>query len=289
MGNQNQGDFMKNQKSLFMMLLMMQCMYVVAMDKKWQESISDVEIQRIKAQELHRKANELLIEAAGQGDIAQAEQALKLGAEINKECTVNKHDLHSKNTFALYEAVKKNDPVMVEFLLNRGADPTQLKGAGGRPIFSMAVTNRDVRVLKSLLNRLSPLDMRFLLKGELLHEAAEYANVEAIQELLKRGADINLKNKGGYTPLNYLLHTEFIHHQMCWSNSMRDYVKRWKKTLQFLLEQGAEISENSPSVPERVSEIHAHMRQLVKESTKHNSLRDPEYRKEFLSKICNVQ
>jgi ankyrin repeat protein len=241
--------------------------------------------QRAKAEIQRRQANELLIEAVGQGDIAKVKQALRLGAEINKRCPLTKYGLRSnRNRLALYEAIIKNDPVMVEFLLNNGADPIELESDGGDSAFFIAL-GKDVRIVKSLLNRVSPQHMEGLLKINFQRRSVLCENFEVVEELLKRGAAINLKDRVGKAILSNLINIEWYVLEMM----EKGYLNRLKKTVSVLLKHGIEIPENLQPYTEGFSQLPVKMQQILQAAIKHNSRRDLEYRKEFLSKICNVQ
>lgn len=105
----------------------------------------------------------------------------------------------------LMNAVGHSDLEIVRLLLARPeVDPNhQLRGHGQTPLWMAAASPDDEAVLRSLLER-SDLDLNKTARwGEAcVYRAACYAQHTALQLVLDKGADINLPNEKGQTPLS---------------------------------------------------------------------------------------
>ena len=103
----------------------------------------------------------------------------------------------------LFDAVKKGDCDAIENqLLN-----TKKHGRNdhGRSILHEAVVHGHVNITIMLIDKFDvDINIRSMLAQETpLHFAVATSNKEIIHELLRRGADPNMRNKRGYTAIHY--------------------------------------------------------------------------------------
>ncbi len=137
---------------------------------------------------------------------------LKDGADVNYT-----GDEVTDNTTALIEASRNGDYNMVQFLLDKGADPELSRiGTATNHISSpllVAIRNGDFNMVKFLVKRGARIPATGLLKRypnyykrqRLLHEAVRYKHINIVKFLLDKGVDVNAKDKNGNTTLHSLI------------------------------------------------------------------------------------
>lgn len=138
------------------------------------------------------------------------------GVAEDKRLTTQKNSLHEKNgdSIALIQAVADDNPDLVNFLLEHGANPSQIAGNGQTPLHIAACMNtpNTTEIILLLLaqgadinasapgNRATPM-------GTPLAIAAQKNNQKAALLLLSQGADINKADDIlGWSPLHVAAH-----------------------------------------------------------------------------------
>ncbi len=147
-----------------------------------------------------QELNHELVDAAKRGDLSAVERLLREGADINAPITRDQF-----TWTALQEAVRSNHVDVVSALLDRGADPR----SGGYSVLELALDKKHEAVAKLLLARGVSVNDRDE-KGQTSlfgHFGYIPLRVDEIQFLLDLGADPNLANNKGITPLMAAAHT----------------------------------------------------------------------------------
>ena len=112
---------------------------------------------------------------------------------------------NSKGNTALSVAVNKKNPVMVKYLLNRGADISIKSEQLGLSPLEDAASRQDSLsevILRMLIDAQKQKDPDLLNIGIALHLAARYGHVKNVELLVENGANMNAKNLEGFTPLH---------------------------------------------------------------------------------------
>jgi ankyrin repeat protein len=143
--------------------------------------------------------DEQFLSAVKAGDFAGAERLLEAGADPDLTGSDNAY-------LPLYHAAFNNDNAMVELLLAYGADVNQGDRSGYAALETAALYDY-VDIINTLLahgadpnrrNQLWSADTPFL-------SAVEWGEYETVQALLDGGADVNLADSSGMTPLIKLI------------------------------------------------------------------------------------
>jgi ankyrin repeat protein len=113
---------------------------------------------------------------------------------------------NSKGNSALSVAVNKKNPVVVKYLLDRGADfnvkSEQLKNMTPLEDASTRADSLSEVILSMLIEAQKQKDPELLNIGIALHLAANYGHAKNVELLAEGGTNINAKNKEGFTPLH---------------------------------------------------------------------------------------
>ncbi len=140
---------------------------------------------------------------------------------------------HHTGTLLQY-ALSKRDAELFAFLLDAGADPNHRNLAQGRgPLHTLAAMRWNGQDgLKLLIAAGADVNLSDNDGLTPLHIAVQQGNVELINSLLAAGADPDLKNKAGGTPLTYAAsHENFAVH-----------LSRYDLIIQSLVQHGATIN-----------------------------------------------
>lgn len=145
---------------------------------------------------INNKKENALIRAALFGDTATVSLLLSKGIYVDA--------MAADSSTALFNAtLNANRPVIFQ-LLERGADPDKICFFGLTPLAG-AVIFSDPESVKAILKRSKKVNARDAGGNTVLMYAGyrEHDNVEVIQALLDKGADVNIKAKDGATALSW--------------------------------------------------------------------------------------
>ncbi|MBF0238336.1 MAG: ankyrin repeat domain-containing protein [SAR324 cluster bacterium] len=90
---------------------------------------------------------------------------------------------------------------MVQFLVERGANPNEVGLLTGYTSLTWAVISNRPEILEYLLDHGGTRDTLDYLGWGLLHHAVYHQNIEVLQVLVQRGLDLNRQDEEGETPL----------------------------------------------------------------------------------------
>ncbi len=143
---------------------------------------------------------------------------IKHGADVNKRCASGFYPLHL--------AVRNRGKVIISELIKAGANINAEDTTGSTPLSYLTGSNRSekdvLKIMQILLNYGAKVNTIDTSSGNApIHNASAYHSVKVVEELIQAGAEINVKNKEGETPL--------------------DMAIKWKNTevIKFLQEHGA--------------------------------------------------
>lgn len=140
-------------------------------------------------------------------------------------------DVKSANGKTILErAVEINNGPIVALLLSKGANPNY-----GTPLVA-AANNNNTQMIRRLINGGVNVNQT---KGSLgaLYHAIYWVNLEAVDLLIKAGADVNLPTATGNTPLHEALH------RLSATNTLQGNMQKnnLKKIIRILYANGADI------------------------------------------------
>ena len=171
--------------------------------------------------------------AAWFGDIKITKMLIEYGSDVDA--------MDSKWLTPLYAATCKNNIEIVLLLLEAGVSP---KSPANKTVLATSIKNKNIQIAEALILHKADIDSRldpksetalfiairddFLPGAELLLRSGAHVNainserqtalhiassrnLKACELLLKCGADINLPDKGGFTPLLYASSRDNIH------------------------------------------------------------------------------
>ena len=135
-----------------------------------------------------------LCSAANAGERVTVEELLAQGVDVNSRCTAN-------GWTPLHKAAKTRNTVIVEMLLDRGADVNVKDEHGMTPLYGGADSG-SVSVVELLLAKGANVNAKNLRGWTPLAHAAWKQNTTVGAMLLTKGADVDVKDKEGQTPLH---------------------------------------------------------------------------------------
>jgi ankyrin repeat protein len=136
-----------------------------------------------------------LVWAATRNDVAMADLLLRAGA--------NAKAANEFGATALYAAAAHADPAMTEKLLAAGADPNAPLMSGETPLMEASRRGNLATVRVLLSNHANPNARESNGGQNALMWAVSQRQSAVIEELLKRGADVQAGSKTGFTPLMF--------------------------------------------------------------------------------------
>ena len=134
---------------------------------------------------------------AGSGTVAQVQQAIKAGADVNARNEWG-------STPLMYAAGFNTNPDVLSVLIKAGADVNARNERGWTPLMYAAGFNTNPDVLSVLIKAGADVNARDN-NGEtpLMFAAGTNTNPDVISVLIKAGADVNARNERGWTALKF--------------------------------------------------------------------------------------
>ncbi len=168
-------------------------------------------------------------DAAGKGNIEAVKQYLAAGTDVNEKSVLTKQT-------PLYWAVRAGQKEIVELLIEAGADLNAKSGLHDETALYKALDNEefdiadiirnnggkfgtifqaaqygDVKSLKEFLDLGADINGKGdILKGTALHYAAFGENFEIVKFLINAGAEVNVIDEDGKTPVRYTFNEEIL-------------------------------------------------------------------------------
>jgi uncharacterized protein len=145
--------------------------------------------------------NRQLIAAAYANDVAEAERLIEAGADVNaKDETV-------QSAYLIATSEVGDDPRLLELTLAHGADVTSLDSYDGTGLIRAADRGYATIVARLLetdvdIDHVNRLGWTALLEAIILG-GGDAAHVEIVRLLVEAGADVNLADGQGVTPLGH--------------------------------------------------------------------------------------
>ena len=139
-------------------------------------------------------SDESLHSAVSRGNIERVRMLVERGADLNAEGMYGRTPL--------YYAALCGQSNIVDYLLDKGADPT--KGAswkGHNTPLHVAAFEGHVSIVAALIEHGVKVDLLDDAQQTPLHEAAWHGQPDVVRYLISQGADVNAKDKSGHTPL----------------------------------------------------------------------------------------
>ncbi|NXI82484.1 ASB10 protein, partial [Rhipidura dahli] len=133
---------------------------------------------------------------------------------------------------ALHEGCAAASTDCVRLLLSSGADPEAVSDDGYRPLH-LCRSSDSIECVRQLLQHGASANSRTEEENDTaLHVAARHGLAEHVQLLLRHGAELEVKNKEGQTPLN----------AACAQPHQPQDMERYYRVCQLLVESGASIN-----------------------------------------------
>jgi len=133
--------------------------------------------------------------AVAAGDIQEVDRLLAEGANPDEKAIMG----HS----SLIMAARSDYPLIAERLLNARADPNQRDSLDWAPLHHAVKTDSaSLDMISILVRRGADVNVRDSHLRTPLHRAAQFGHVQAVQLLLRLGADPNAEDENGWTPLD---------------------------------------------------------------------------------------
>ncbi len=122
---------------------------------------------------------------------------------VNNGININAKTLSYHET-ALHMAVKRNDNIIIRYLLQSGANPN-IQMVDGKTALHLALPNRDLNQINTLIEFGANVNARDHSYNTPLHIAVMEAWAQGVQTLIDHGADSALKNRHGNDPWHIAL------------------------------------------------------------------------------------
>jgi len=133
--------------------------------------------------------------AVASGNIQDVERLLAEGANPDEKALMGH--------LALIMATDSDRSLIAERLLSAGADPNQKDNLGWAPLHHAVKTDAaNLDMISILVSHGANVDVRDKHLRTPLHRAAQFGHVQAVQLLLRLGADPNAQDENGWTPLD---------------------------------------------------------------------------------------
>ncbi len=101
----------------------------------------------------------------------------------------------------IHDAVESGELERIKTLLTEHPDYLELKLENGQSPLSVAAYNNQPDILKYLIESGADVSVASGSGSTPLHGAAYYGFLECVKLLVESGADVNIANRGGYTPI----------------------------------------------------------------------------------------
>lgn len=160
----------------------------------------NVALKLMRANSYYTDANQIkFLQAVGQGNEANMQKYLELGADVN---AIGKEEMHP-----LYWAMSKRTLKGFGFLLANGSDPeianvTSKDGKLTYTLYEIALGIEDASYLALLLNFGMNPDRPIAFAGNtVMYHAILHGRINQVRLLIKAGANLNHQNDSGKTPM----------------------------------------------------------------------------------------
>lgn len=137
---------------------------------------------------------------------------LEVANKLMQNVEINPADEKSCKLLLYAVRADKNSGQLTELLINAGFTDVNIIVLAGEPLLHLAAYKGNVEAVEVLIKHGAnvnciDVDSQFGLSSQRtpLHVSAQYGTWEVAQILLENGADINAKNRSGFTPLDVAL------------------------------------------------------------------------------------
>jgi ankyrin repeat protein len=138
--------------------------------------------------------------------IAVGSNLLDIVILLMGHCDINSRTIDANKITALWLAAQDGNLAAVKTLANNGADLNIVRETTGMPPLHVAMQKKHVLVAEELLTRGANVNIVDGGGWIALHWAAILTEANIAQTILAKGTDINAKNSGGATPLYVAVH-----------------------------------------------------------------------------------